>query len=124
MEIVESEGSDEELDENEHSESKQMMDSEFEHEISSPEQCFQWLSSIGYGHYVPKLRSNWEEDEVDGRTLRLLNVQDLVCFGLIQIFEHILFHSNCFSLVFTQKEYGIKAMYDRKMIIKAIGELS
>ena len=27
-------------------------------------------------------------------------------------------------MILTQKEYGIKAMYDRKMIIKAIKEMS
>ena len=95
LEIVESEKVDAERDENEDSESAQMMDLEFEQELSSPEQCLRWLSSIGYGHYVSKLRSQWEEDEMDGRTLPLLDLQDLVCFVLCGCSE-IFCSFNCF----------------------------
>ena len=47
-------------------------------ELSSAEDCLEWMQSIGYGHYVSKLRRQWIEDKMDGETLKMLDQSDLV----------------------------------------------
>lgn len=57
-----------------------------------------WFHMIGYGEYINTLKPRFEEDEVDGMTLPLLNENHL-------------------------KSYGIHRLYDRIMIIKEIKKL-
>eukprot|EP01084_Bolivina_argentea_P131820 232621_1 len=57
-----------------------------------------WLFIIGYEKYVDKLTPQFKDDEIDGRSLILMNMLDL-------------------------KNYGIKNFYDRKTILKHIQNL-
>merc|ERR1712130_216624 len=65
-------------------------------EIVSVEDVLAWFEEIGYGQYVNRLKPRFEEDEVDGQALKLMDMNDL-------------------------KSFGIDRFYDRKMIIKEIG---
>ena len=47
-------------------------------ELKCADDCLRWLQSIGYGQYVSKLRRQWIEDKMDGKTLRLLDQSHLV----------------------------------------------
>lgn len=41
--------------------------------------CIEWMKISGCGKYASMLKAQWEEDQMDGKTLRLLTVDDLVC---------------------------------------------
>ena len=73
LEIIESDD-DEEEDESEESELVELIGGDME----SADCCIAWLRSIGYGKYADKLKVQWEEDEMDKKTLKLLNERDLV----------------------------------------------
>lgn len=47
--------------------------------MMNADDCIEWLKSVDFGQYTTLLRSQWEDDEMDGKTLRLLTEDNLVC---------------------------------------------
>ena len=58
--------------------------------VETVEDVLAWFYMIGYGQYVDTLKSHFEENEVDGRTLRLLTEDHLKSFGIHRLYDRIM----------------------------------
>ena len=66
--------------------------------IWNSSEILHWFDQIGYGKYVNILRPHFDEIEMDGRGLKMIDMNDL-------------------------REFGITNFYDRKIILKKIKKL-
>lgn len=51
------------------------------------QQILDWFERVGFGEYVDLLRPHFEEAEMDGKGLRLMNMEDLRSFGVGNFYD-------------------------------------